>query len=400
VKIVYILSDSPVKPCGGLGERIIKMAPILEKAGIEIYVYCAGEGGVIKGTNIQCKAIDVECPAYGNPYPMMYANFIMDNPPPFTPDIVIATDHGTVPAAKTLASIYGAKLVTEFHLAYYSLKKILKQEELQGPLKLDQAARLVELTEKIAVDSSDLIIGCSNQYIKDLPWKAKKAVAIQNGIDAHKYEGEHPKFKFEGGFKRNIVFIGRMNTQKGLRYLMDYYGFVDNNGRHLIALPREYRLELPEDTALHFVGGPVGGDQFDALLETVKSNPQKFHIPFIHGDEKIALLKSADAIVFPSIHEPFGIVGLEAFAANVPLITTGVDGIADYANEDNCIMVKADAKSIRKGIDRCFAMSQEERTKMLEEAKKTAFDFNWEKAAELTINELTLLLDKKKAALG
>jgi glycosyltransferase involved in cell wall biosynthesis len=396
MKIVYLLSDSPIKPCGGLGERMIKLIPFLEKSGIELFIYCAGQGGTFGKT--KCLSLEVECPQYGNPYPMMYQNFVLDHLPPWKPDVVIATDHGTVPAAKTLATIYKSKLVTEFHLAYFALKRCLTEAELVGPLKLDQAARLVEIIEKIAVDSSDLIVGCSEYYLKALPWKAKRAVAIQNGIDAEKYQGTFEPWKFEGGFKKNLVFIGRMNTQKGLKHLMDVYGFVDNQGRTLLHLPKEMRLDLPEDTALHFVGGPVGGDQFDALLETVRNNPQKFHIPFVHGDEKIRLLKSADAILFPSVHEPFGIVGLEAMAAGVPLITTMVDGIADYANETNAIKCETSASSIREAIDRLFAMSQDDKNKMLEEAKKTAFEFTWQRVADIMIEELHLLLDNKKAA--
>jgi glycosyltransferase involved in cell wall biosynthesis len=390
MKVVYLVNDSPIKPCGGLGERIIKLVPHLEKAGIELFIYNAGQGGMLSKT--KCLGLTVECPTYGNPYPMMYANFVLDNPPPFVPDIVIATDHGTVPAGKTLARMYKAKLITEFHLAYYSLRKMLNEAELVGPMNLDQAARLIEIMEKIAVDDSDLIVGCSNFYIKDLPWKAKKTAVIQNGIDADKYQGKHEPWKFEGGFKKNLVFIGRINTQKGLKHLMDYYGFVDNSGRTMMRLPKEYRLELPEDTALHFVGGPVGGDQYDALLETVKNNPQKFHIPFVHGDEKIRLLKSADAILFPSIHEPFGIVGLEAMAAGVPLITTRVNGISDYANDANSIYCEASSSSIRAAIDRLFAMPETEKKAMLEEAKKTAFFFNWERVAEIMVKELNDLM--------
>lgn len=387
MKIVYVLSDSPVKPCGGLGERLFQLIPHLEKAGVELYAYCAGAGG--KVSNTVCKAINIDAPDFGNPYPLLYANYVMDNPPPFSPDIVIATDNATVMAAKTLAHIYKSKLVTEFHLAYYSLKKIIVEEELKGALKLDQAAKLVTLLEKSAVESSDLIIGCSTNYVKELPWRAKKAIAIQNGIDFEKYQVETPRYEFKGGKKRNIVFIGRMNTQKGLKHLLDYYSRNMQN----VAIPEEHRLKLPEDTALHFVGGPIGGDQYSALMETVKNSKEKFHIPFVSGDEKIALLKSADAILFPSVHEPFGIVGLEAFAAGVPLITTRVDGISDYANEKNSIKCEASAKSILAAIDKLFAMNEKDKLEMITNAKETAKKFKWHEIAETMFYEMKKVME-------
>lgn len=385
MKVVYVLSDSPVEPCGGLGERLVQLIPHLEKAGVELYAYCAGAGG--KVSNTVCKAINIDAPDFGNPYPLLYANYVMDNPPPFSPDIVIATDNATVMAAKTLAHIYKSKLVTEFHLAYYSLKKIIVEEELKGALKLDQAAKMVTILEKSAVDSSDLIIGCSTNYVKELPWNAKRAVAIQNGIDFEKYQTKTPRYDFKGGKKRNIVFIGRMNTQKGLKHLLDFYSRNNQN----VIIPDEHRLKLPEDTALHFVGGPIGGDQYNALMETVRHSKEKFHIPFVSGEEKISLLKSADAILFPSVHEPFGIVGLEAFAAGTPLITTRVDGISDYASDENSIKCEPSAASIRNAIDKLFAMSREERKTLTENAKVVAQKFKWGEIADKMVIELKLL---------
>lgn len=386
LNVVYVLSDSPIKPCGGLGERVSKLVPILEKE-MNLYIYCCGQGGKI--SNTECLSLDIEVPNYGNPYPLFYANFVMDNLPPIKPDIVIATDYGTILAAKALAKIYNAKLVTEFHLAYYSLKKVINEHELVGDMKLDQAAKMVELIEKSGAISSDLVIGCSQSYVDDLPWKAKKAVAIQNGIDIEKYEIESKPYKFKGGKKKNIVFIGRMNTQKGVKHLFDYYGLVDKDKRvGLVAVPDEYRLRLPEDTALHFVGGPIGGDQYDALMATVQNSDTKFHIPFVTGQEKIDILKSADAILFPSIHEPFGIVGLEAFASGVPLITTRVDGIADYANNSNSILCSPSSKSIREAIDTLFSMKQEDKEKMINNAKETAKNFNWQEIANKMVKEL------------
>jgi glycosyltransferase involved in cell wall biosynthesis len=390
LNVIYVMADSVVKPCGGLGERLSKLIPFLEKE-MNLHIYCPGEGG--RFSNTDCTSLHMEIPQYGNPYPMFYTNFILDNPPPFKPDIVVCTDYGTVLPAKMLAKFYNAKLVTEFHLAYYSLRKILKEEELVGGMMLDQAAKMVELFEKIGVESSDLVVGCSKAYVKDLPWGTKKAVAIQNGIDIEKYEVSHEPYKFAGGKKRNIVFIGRMNTQKGLKYLLDYYGIIHDYTRTLVAIPDSERLILPEDTALHFVGGPIGGDQFDALTLTTKHSDSKFHIPFVSGQEKISILKSADAILFPSVHEPFGIVGLEAFAAGVPLITTRVDGIADYADDTNSIKCELSAKSIRESIDKLFAMSDEERKKMIENGRVTTKKFNWGDIADFMISEFKILLE-------
>ena len=49
-----------------------------------------------------------------------------------------------------------------------------------------------------------------------------------------------------------------------------------------------------------------------------------------NGDELIRLFKLADAICVPSRNEPFGIVVLEAWSANKPVIVTQNGGPNEY----------------------------------------------------------------------
>lgn len=47
------------------------------------------------------------------------------------------------------------------------------------------------------------------------------------------------------------------------------------------------------------------------------------------GDELLAAYQSADALLLPSLHEPFGIVVLEAWAAGLPVVASRVGGLVD-----------------------------------------------------------------------
>ena len=53
------------------------------------------------------------------------------------------------------------------------------------------------------------------------------------------------------------------------------------------------------------------------------------------GDIRLkAILHEADMFVLPSIHEPFGIVALEAWSAGIPLIASRTGGLKDFIKDD------------------------------------------------------------------
>ena len=61
---------------------------------------------------------------------------------------------------------------------------------------------------------------------------------------------------------------------------------------------------------------------------------------FRHPDELPDLYSSADAVLIPSHREGFGLVGLEAMAAGVPVVSTGAGGLAEYMRHgENALLV-------------------------------------------------------------
>ena len=53
------------------------------------------------------------------------------------------------------------------------------------------------------------------------------------------------------------------------------------------------------------------------------------------GDPRLkAIMHEADVFVLPSLHEPFGIVALEAWATGIPVLASRVGGLADFITQD------------------------------------------------------------------
>ena len=92
-----------------------------------------------------------------------------------------------------------------------------------------------------------------------------------------------------------------------------------------------------------------------------------------------AAFASADVFVLPSVHEPFGIVALEAMVRGIPLITSNVGGLPDFVKdgENGLLFDPSDPANLVRAFDRLVALPQESRAAMVSAARATADQFTW-----------------------
>jgi glycosyltransferase involved in cell wall biosynthesis len=102
------------------------------------------------------------------------------------------------------------------------------------------------------------------------------------------------------------LYVGRISKEKGVERLRDT----------ICPLPG-VRLAL--------VGG---GPELERIRALYAGTPTVF-TGFLDGDELVSAIASADALVFPSINETFGLVPLEAMACGLPVIAPLAGGLVD-----------------------------------------------------------------------
>lgn len=117
--------------------------------------------------------------------------------------------------------------------------------------------------------------------------------------------------------KRYILFVGRINERKGVRYLIEALPVILN--------------KYPE-TELLLVGPARRENVLVDLKKLVAAKGVEGRVHFlgqIANKSLVPFYNAADVFVLPSLTEGLGLVLVEAAACNCPIIGTAVGGIVD-----------------------------------------------------------------------
>ncbi|MHB1127839.1 MAG: glycosyltransferase family 4 protein [Bacillota bacterium] len=154
------------------------------------------------------------------------------------------------------------------------------------------------------------------QNLFQLP--SDKIRVIPNGVNAAKFQNSEEIQGFRERFavpgEKIIFFVGRLVQEKGVQVVLDAMpailascpeakliiagtGPMENHLRH-----RAWSLNIA--TKVHFTG-------------------------YIDDQTRNQLYRNASVAVFPSLYEPFGIVALEAMAAETPAVVSDTGGLSE-----------------------------------------------------------------------
>ena len=233
------------------------------------------------------------------------------------PDVIHAHDWLVAQAAVNLSRIDGAPIIATMH----ATEAGRHQGWLPTPL-----SRSIHSIESWLVSLAHGVITCSahmeSEVIRLFDVPADSIAVIPNGVDTHRWSrrrsvgGAH-QWKHDPG--PLLVYCGRLEWEKGVHTLVE-------------AVPR-LRRRYP-DIQVVIAGN---GSQLDALHDLVKSRRLRRRVHFtgwLPERELHSLLGEADALVVPSVYEPFGLVALEGAALGTPLAVARTGGLAEFAGAD------------------------------------------------------------------
>lgn len=191
------------------------------------------------------------------------------------------------------------------------------------------------------------------------------------------HEGYHPlspseqrltREQYAGG-NRYFIFISTIIKRKNLATLLTAFD--------------QFKQDDHEGTKLLVVGHRVWWK--DELAKAFEQMSHKEDVVFLgrtEPEELIRLLGSAIALVYPSLYEGFGIPIIEAFQAEVPVITSNCTSMPEVAGDAAILIEPTDTDAMSNALTR-VANDSNLRNQLISEGRSRRTLFSWDKTATL-----------------
>ena len=178
--------------------------------------------------------------------------------------------------------------------------------------------------------------GADDDRIHDVPHVIDFERFAQGGrLSRHERDSLRSELGIRGV---TFVYVGRLWKGKGLSYLLDAFG--------------ELQQRDASEVSLLFVGDGPDEDLLRARVSAQRLQNVVF-AGFQHDDVLPRLYAASDAFVFPTLGDPFGMVVLEAMACGLPVIATTASGeISERVVEgvNGLLVAPADSEQLLEGM--------------------------------------------------
>jgi phosphatidylinositol alpha-mannosyltransferase len=225
--------------------------------------------------------------------------------------------------------------------------------------------RYCNLADRVVVNSEFM----RNNVVDWYRLNRDKVIVIPNGVDLKMFTGSKDRILLEGD--PSLLFVGHLSRLKGVDILIQAITIL--------------KSELP-NIKLHFVGH---GNKYYFADLAKKEGIEKYVV--FHGRVEHSMLpryyKSADICVFPSRHEGFGIVILEAMASGIPIIASNIPSFQEIISngKDGRLFKSEDADALSKEI---IALHHDPhlRKELSRNALEKVANYSWEKISDKYIS--------------
>jgi 1,2-diacylglycerol 3-alpha-glucosyltransferase len=230
----------------------------------------------------------------------------------------------------------------------------------------------------------------SFDYLKQLGVSEQRIIAARNAVDnnffaagaqaAHLRDSEiRVQYKLPA---RYFLFVGRLVKEKGIFDLIDAYA--------------QLMPEIRANIGLVIVGD--GSDARELQKRASKIQPGEIRFPgFVHREELPKIYNLAEALIFPTHTDPWGLVVNEAMACGLPVIATSVAGCTLDLVQDSWngfVVPPADPRTLAGAMEK-LAVDQDLRSLMSSRSRERIEDYSPPIWAQGVVNAVDAVLARR-----
>jgi len=233
---------------------------------------------------------------------------------------------------------------------------------------LERASRLLCVSDATAAD-----------LVRLYPEARRRVRVIWNGVDSEFSPSPDPAIRARGrdrfaGGRPFLLYLGTLEPRK--------------NVGTLVAACERLWSKNPSRPDLVLAGGT--GWKSESLSLRIASSPFRDRIHragYASRETALALYRSAEAFVYPSFAEGFGLPVVEAMACGLPVVASDAAALTEVGGDAALYAPASDASALALAIERALEDPQERR-RLQDAGPARAALFSWKTSADQTADVL------------
>ncbi|MDA8018982.1 MAG: glycosyltransferase family 4 protein [Thermoanaerobaculia bacterium] len=249
----------------------------------------------------------------------------------------------------------------------------------RGPFEWGKALGLLVGSRRVLEDAAAVL--CVDRSERDklrdrMPYQ--RVEWMPNGVDTASFaSGSGPSFRARHGIpldRRVLTVVGRVDAQKNQMLAVKILARLRKSAK------------AGDDWHLCLVGPTTDGDYARRLERSIERRGLGDRVTWIPGlpsgsRDLVDAYHAADYVLVPSVHEPFGIVVLEAWAAGRPVVARRIGGMAELVQDgaDGSLVDGDDVESWVRRISELEASPVWAQSRVDFARKRVRLQFDWQR---------------------
>lgn len=266
---------------------------------------------------------------------------------------------------------YHGKVVVTIHdLIHHSFSK--NSTTTKNPLLFKLKRFAYKKVIAVAIKNSKKIIVPSNyvksQVLEEFKVDDAKVVVTYEAAEEEYIESGVPnssilkKYKIAKPF---VIYVGNAYPHKNLNNLLEAIKLLDTN--LVIVCSRD-----------------IFAKRLQEKIEELKISDRVTITGYITAEELTAIFKNAEAYIFPTLSEGFGIPGLNAMASDLPVICSSIPTLKEIYGNAAAYFDPQDPQGISQKINEILS-SDKRKTELIKKGKDQFKKYSWTQMAKETL---------------